>query len=151
MNAPILIVVEGPPPRKNERHVLIKRGKFMARKNSAKHEAFVLRLELALRSMEMRPSIAFGRWRIDVHTWWPRARTLDDGTVVPFGDWDAPLSGISDALEAVDAVDDDLRFLGGENLKHYDKDRPRVEITLTEIAATHEPMSAPKRRKAKAA
>ncbi len=75
-----------------------------------------------------------GSWHIHLVSYWPRVRKLDER--VPYGDIDAPVSIVLDALEAVGAIDDDVRVVSAELHKRYDPDDPRIEIMLTPTVQT---------------
>ncbi len=138
----IEITVEGNPPRKNERHAIRLRPKgprcskchrsdvFPQRYNSSKFDAFTQALEIEWADQCLEP-IDHGTWRLDVRTYWPRQRHID-GESFPFGDFDASISDIADALQYFEGgLDDDVRIMEGSLKKFHDKERPRIELTLT--------------------
>lgn len=127
----IRIVVPGPPPRKNERHRIVRISGHGRMKNSDKYESFCMRL-LAQTTGKVR-IITSGLWIMDVESYWPRRAKLPEGGWVPNGDFDAPLSSIADALEVAGVIDNDKRIMSGWTSKHYDKNSPRVEITLQQV------------------
>lgn len=145
---PIRIVIEGPPPRKNERHELVRMNGHSSRKNSQKYESFAFRLMRAWDKLGL-PKIERGLWAISVHSYWKTLRHLPD-LDVPKGDSDAALSCIKDALQLVEAIDNDGRIVSDHTENSHDKQRPRVEIELTP-RPTPEIVPATKRRKARAA
>lgn len=152
----IRIVVEGPGPRKNAnrkatigrnrktgkptRIPLVRTTEWRARLYAALHDSTGTTLEAYARG------IRTGTWRLRADVYEKTLRHLPDVSV-PHGDWDSTASPISDALQAVwkrkkgrapvlvsrGLLDDDARIIEGTVRKHYDKARPRVEITLTEI------------------
>lgn len=125
----IALTVLGNPPRKNRRHEIVTSGKYPRRISTADYKDFVVRLHLAWTAAGS-PRCTSGRLVIEIDAFWGRQRHLDDGTVVPFGDWDAPLETVSDALEEVGVIDDDVRFMAAVISKAYDKATPRVEIRI---------------------
>lgn len=152
----IHIVVEGPGPRKNAggkptigrsrktgkpTRIPMKRdAKWRARLYNALHDSTGPTFEAYARG------IRTGIWKIRIDVYENEQRHLHDVSV-PLGDWDSCGSPICDALQPTfrrrkgcepivlkrGLLDDDARILEGTVRKHYDKARPRVEITLTEI------------------
>lgn len=146
MSEPIRIVVEGPPPRKNERHVNVRIAGHGARKNSAKFESFAFRLGRAWDALGI-GNLASGVYEITVHSFWPKQRHLGDVSVAN-GDSDAALSCVKDALQMVGAIDNDARVVGDHTKSHHDKARPRTEITLVAVSAEgYEPKKTSGRRR----
>jgi len=132
MVSTISFVVDGPPPRKNERHEIVvpRNGRVPFMVNSDAFRSFVLRLTNAWRRAGGQ-KIRAGEWSITVHAFWSRRRRLD--VDVPMGDLDAPLSAVLDALQFAGVVDDDVRFTSGALLKGYDKGKPRTIIVLVPV------------------
>lgn len=120
------VEVPGKNPRKNTRHSITKSGDV---RNSDEFHDFVRRLHAAW-SAAGHPVIRSGQWRLLLETGWPRKTTLACGLVVPFGDVDAPISVVLDALQKCGVLDDDARVLELASTKHHDPADPRVIITL---------------------
>lgn len=133
----ISLVVEGPPPRKNERHEIVtprhrKRGMPPAwLKNSAAFDSFVLRTTNRWRRAG-KPRANAGRWHVSIRNFWPTMRHLD--VDVPNGDVDSTVSQILDALQECRCVDNDARFVSAWELNFYDRENPRVEFDLVPLA-----------------
>lgn len=120
------VEVLGEPVQKNARYRVV--GKPRPRMiHSPAFKAFVARLAEAWRAAG-HPIINTGCWRILIHSVWSRQRHLD--TSVPLGDVDAPVSAVLDALQEIDALDDDARVVEQAATKSYDPSNPRVIITL---------------------
>jgi len=120
------VEVPGTPPRKNRRHEVSANGNV---RNSDAFNDFVKRLRAAWAAAG-HPVIRSGRWRLLLECGWPRKTELDDGLVVPFGDVDAPVSSVLDALQVCGVLDDDARVFEQASTKFYDPKDPRVIITL---------------------
>lgn len=128
----IALTIDGPPLRKNERHKVIalrlKDGKTRGSlKNSDAFDAYALRVGQAWRSTGHEP-IRSGAWHVDCVAYFSRNRYLD--VAVAFGDVDAAVIAVLDALQACHAIDDDVRFVTGWLEKHVDASRPRLELML---------------------
>jgi Holliday junction resolvase RusA-like endonuclease len=131
---PITLVVEGEPPRKNERHRIVwdrdpTRPPFLV--DTAAVEAWWGELQLQWRMAKVRPIVS-GVWEIEIRAFWSRERHLEDLSF-GIGDLDAPISAVLDGLQAIGAIDNDVRFDDGTLRRRHDKRRPRVEITLREL------------------
>jgi Holliday junction resolvase RusA-like endonuclease len=135
----IWLVIEGSPPTKNSsRRTRVFEAKgdrpaFAVRHLSGRAKTWRAHLADAWDQAGCEP-IKTGTWIIHVRTFWPRRHTAKalpgtDGTVA-FGDNDAPLEAIKDALQACGAIDNDARIVAETATKHWDKARPRVEIQL---------------------
>lgn len=77
--------------------------------------------------------IESGLWRIDVLSAWPTQRHHEDGTKTAFGDADAPVPMIKDALQKAGVIDDDMRIVQGSELSCYLKGERRVVAVLTRV------------------
>lgn len=122
------VTVRGTPPRKNTRHRLIAPRKGAPRRiNGEGYKAFVT--ELA-REWGTNGRVR-GRVIIAIVAYWPRQRHIDGGPF-PFGDIDAPISCVLDGLQAIGAIDDDVRVTRLAAEKEYDPDNPRTEILIEE-------------------
>lgn len=133
----IVVTVPGPPPRKNERHKVIRLGNRGSLRNSDAYETFCVRLMRAWMDSGQ-PKIEDGVWHMSVVSYWARLAKKKKGVPIPggpfpAGDFDAPLSSIADALQVVGAIDDDLRIESGDTKKSYDKHDPRVVITMRRL------------------
>lgn len=120
------VEVPGTPPRKNRRHVVGAGGSV---RNSPEFHRLCAALGKAWGAAG-HPVIRSGRWRLLLECGWPRERHLDDGTTVPFGDTDAAVSCVLDALQVEKILDDDARVMEHAATKFHDPENPRVLITL---------------------
>lgn len=134
MTAPARYVLEvlGAPPRKNRRHV-VARGQV---RNSPEFEELVFALAAAWGT---RPRLVSGLWRVTIVGRWPRIRTLDDGTRVPFGDVDAPVSSAHDALQRAGVFDDDMRIAELVARREHSPERPGLRIEIERVAEPETP------------
>lgn len=135
LRAPIVLVVEGEPPRKNDRHRIVWErdpGRPPYLVDTAAVKAWWGQLALVWRMARAQP-IVRGVWEIEIWAFWSRERHLDDLSF-GIGDLDAPLSAVLDGLQEIGAIDNDVRFDDGALRRRYDKRRPRVEIVLRELA-----------------
>lgn len=129
MPAPVAsfrVEVLGPPPAKNRRYRVVSKPRPRMI-HSKEFKDFVERLRDAWAGAG-HPTISSGCWRILIHSVWSRERHLDQD--VPWGDVDAPISGVLDALQEINVLDDDARVVECAATKGHDPDRPRVIITL---------------------
>lgn len=113
----------GAPPRKNRRH-MHPGGRTI---NAPEFTALVEALATAWRP---RPTLAAGTYRVTIVGRWSRLRTLDDGTRVPYGDVDAPVSSVHDALEGAGVFDNDMRIAELAASREYDPENPGLTITI---------------------
>lgn len=120
------IEIDGAPPRKNDRHFLTKKSGRPVQVNSPSYRKLVE----AIRTSWTAATIDSGIWVVEIIAWWPRRRDLGD-VKVPFGDIDAPVSSVLDALEAAGVVDNDMRFAGMVASRRYDAGREGLVITGT--------------------
>jgi Holliday junction resolvase RusA-like endonuclease len=128
----IILHIPGTPPRKNERHDVIRIGNRGALKNSKAFDELVAEVAAAW-LLGRHQKICSGKWEIHVRAVWPRKRNLD--VTVAFGDVDAPVSAVLDALQACGAIDDDARFIRQSAEKLYVKGEGSTEIRLREVVA----------------
>lgn len=119
------VTIQGTPPRKNRRHVIV-RNRLI---NSKEFKAFTQELKEAWQAAG-HPSIASGAWSLTIHSTWPRTRHLDQP--VPLGDVDAPISWVMDALQAANILDDDARVMSLKASKSQGSN-PSTSITLTQL------------------
>ena len=134
----LALVIPGNPPRKNQRHRIVRMQNGGNRLvNTEEYADFVSRLGYEW-LIARKPVIKSGAWSLIVNAYWDRQRRnltklIPLGVDVPLGDWDAPVSAIGDALEEIGALDDDVRICTALVSKHYDKQNPRLEIELTRL------------------
>ena len=79
-------------------------------------------------------TIRAGRWMLEVVSFWPAQRHLDNVELFAFGDSDAPLSMVRDALQRAGVIDDDMR-LSDSTLAVYQKDVRRTVALLRRLPA----------------
>jgi Holliday junction resolvase RusA-like endonuclease len=131
----IRIVVPGSRPRKNARGTIVGRRRITPKATTAWYR----RLQKAvLDSISRKPEklAKSGRWSLMVDVYEDEMRHLD--VDVPCGDIDSTVSAVLDGLQPKQCgpwapLDDDARVVEMTVRKHYDKNNPRVEITLTEV------------------
>lgn len=131
----IRIVVPGSRPRKNARGTIVGRRRITPKATAAWYR----KLQIAVvHSIAKRPEklAKTGRWALRVEVYEDEMRHLD--VDVPCGDIDSTVSAVLDGLQPKQCgpwapLDDDARVVEMIVRKHYDKQNPRVEITLTEI------------------
>lgn len=123
----VCVSIPGTPPRKNRRHVLVRRGARASMINSPDFLDFVELVRHAFLGVRFES----GRLSITVIAAWPTARHLD--VSVGRGDVDAPLSWVLDALQLAGVVDDDVRFVAAGCVKTHDPHRPRTVIQIAEV------------------
>ena len=75
-------------------------------------------------------TIRTGRWMLEVVSFWPAQRHLDDVEQFAFGDSDAPLSMVRDALQRAGVIDDDMRISSDRTHAVYAKDAGRRTVAL---------------------
>lgn len=77
----------------------------------------------------MPSKISYGKWAIEIITYWPELRHLD--VDFPHGDVDAPITPVLDALQrGAILFDDDVRLGPLVADRGYDPDNPRIEVLL---------------------
>lgn len=121
----IRIVIPG-TTRKNRHHRLAK-GRVIL---SAEARRFRDGVKLICAAEEIEP-ITTGEWVLTMVAFWPRIRHLD--VPVPFGDADAPVSAVLDALEYAGVLDDDARIVEVHARKEHDPDNPRIFVQLERV------------------
>lgn len=73
-------------------------------------------------------TIMHGKWGVEIVAYWPRMRHLDDEDF-PFGDVDAPITQVLDAVcKGAHVFDDDVRLAPLVADRGYDPENPRVEV-----------------------
>ena len=123
-------------PSKNKR-TRVGKGRVF---NSHAHELLVRDLDRAWGAA----AIFSGQWAVLINSFMPRLRRLGTAHDLPFGDVDAPISGILDAIAPGQSVrkrlrvngilDDDARVIAVQAQKFYDRANPRTEVTLRWVA-----------------
>lgn len=95
---------------------------------SREQKAFRHLVSLKVREAKI-PRLTFGAWRIEITAFWPRTRHLDQD--FPFGDSDAPITSVMDALDkGAQLFDDDVRIGPVLADRGYDKESPSIEVLL---------------------
>lgn len=120
--------IPGRPPSKNTDKVTV-------RVLSARSRSFEKRVD-QLATLHRWPRITSGLWRIEVTGFYPernRKLTAEAGRDVPDADSGAPTQRVKDALQNAGVVDNDSRIDDDVARRGYDKENPRVEVTLTRI------------------
>jgi len=126
VSAPLLcVVIEGNPgDGAVNRAYGTGRGQFH---KTAQAKAFARRASKAVRLAIAGP-LPGEVFSVVVISYWPRRRHLAEGLAM--GDVDSPLKAVLDALEAGGAFDDDTRVVEVIARKAYDKERPRIEVSV---------------------
>lgn len=106
-----------------------KPGRRGAMMNSDVFNDFVKACTIAWHRLD-RPTLAAGRWAINLVTHWPRVRHLD--VDVPHGDADASISAVLDACQLAGVVDNDVRIVETRTRNAVDSHRPRLEIEISQ-------------------
>lgn len=130
MSQSYTIEVEGNPPRKNRRHLVVGGGRYARLVNSPEFRAFALAIEVQWSKAQHPKRIFWGLWKVEIHSIWPRTRHLDQA--VALGDIDAPISCVLDGLQEAGVLDDDARVVKLEATKAQGPN-PSVRITMTEL------------------
>lgn len=81
---------------------------------------------------ESLPEIRDGNWEITVRSYWSKQRHLD--VSFPFGDSDASIEPVRDALQHAGVLDDDVRVTRSIGESHYSKTNPRIEVELRRLS-----------------
>jgi len=79
------------------------------------------------------PSIKEGSWAMEACTYWPRMVSVGKEKF-PYGDIDACITPILDALQKAGCIDNDVRFCPVILDRGYDPENPRVELLLKRIS-----------------
>ena len=134
MPAPGRYVLEvlGAPPRKNRRHI-------QAGGRTINAPEFTALVEAIAAAWGPRPQLAAGTYRVTIVGRWSRLRTLDDGIRVPYGDVDAPISSVHDALERAGVFDNDMRIAELHARREHSPERPGLRIEIERVAETETP------------
>ena len=125
---------------KNDRYRLIKMGRRMAQAESPNAKAYKEAVKLAAVrccgiSVLLMPAVHKWLWRLDIVSVWPTQRHHDDGTHTAFGDADAPIAMVKDALQYAGIIDDDMRIVVGSEATVYEKGVRRTVAVLRPITA----------------
>lgn len=124
---------------KNDRYQIVKMGRRAGQAEtdlSKKFKAGVLAAAEAAGFILGAQRITTGVWRLDVLSVWPKQRLHKDSTRTAFGDADAPVPMIKDALQHAGVIDDDMRIVQGSELSCYRKGERRVVAVLTLVDQT---------------
>ena len=137
----LLVVVVDDVLTKNDRYKLVRIGARAGQAETVlakKFKAVVLRAAQSAGFLMGARLLKTGLWRIDVLSVWPRQRHHKDGTKTAYGDSDAPVPMIKDALQKAGVIDDDMRIVQGSEMSCYLEGKRRTVAVLTRIdAATH--------------
>ena len=80
-------------------------------------------------------TIQSGQWSLEVLSIWPTERHLDKTSKFAFGDADAPLSMVRDAMQRAGVIDDDMRIVSDRTHAMYEKGVRRTVAVLRPISA----------------
>jgi Holliday junction resolvase RusA-like endonuclease len=123
----LLIVIEGPPPRKNDKHKVYADAGGIGRRKSASYKDFRERTHAAwcvLRAKGARPFGALAPLRVSITAYWGRM----------LGDIDAPVESTLDALTFAGVWYDDGQVEELDRVRRArDPKRPRVEVEIVEL------------------
>ncbi len=67
---------------------------------------------------------------VRIRTYWPKRHRQGPAEGQGFGDWDACLKAVCDALQRAEVVEDDAQIECGIATKHHDPQRPRIEVEV---------------------
>lgn len=124
------ITTAGVPARKNRRHLLVGKGRYSRVVNSPEFRALIIDVEAQWAKAGHPRRIYYGLWCLTIHAIWPRTRHLDHP--VAYGDVDAPVSAVLDALQQADILDDDARVIAINATKEQGS-TPKTIITLSRV------------------
>lgn len=123
----VVLVIEGPVPRKNAKHRVFADSCGVGRKKSAAYTEFRERAHAAwcvLRARGERPFGALAPLRVSITAYWHRT----------IGDIDAPIESTLDALTFAGVWHDDGQVEElGPTRRGKDPQRPRVEVLIEEL------------------
>lgn len=105
---------------KNERYQVCRRGRHAGLKESPQAVALKEAVRRAAEAAGV-TTITAGLWRLEVLTVWPKQRHHDDGSETAYGDSDAGLSAIKDALQHAGVIDNDMRVVLDHTVVTYAK------------------------------
>lgn len=122
----VTVDVDGPVPRKNTRHGHGRGGFYNARTMVALIKAIKAAIPPGTQP------IAAGAWEARFAVYWPRMGR-QPGREFPFGDVDAPISAMLDAIQRAGLLDDDTRIMGLTATKFHRARKPGVLLTLVRL------------------
>ena len=125
---------------KNERYTPVRFGKRIAQREMPCSIAYKEAVKLAAvkccgAAVLLGKGIRTGLWRLEVHSTWPTQRHHDDGTDTAFGDSDAPIAMVKDAMQHAGIIDDDMRIVGETTHAVYQKGVRRTVAILRRVSA----------------
>ena len=120
---------------KNERYTPVRFGKRIAQRETAAAHAYKEAVKDAARHCVTHVQGGRGLWRLDIVSVWPTQRHHEDGTHTAFGDADAPIAMVKDALQYAGIIDDDMRIVVGSEATVYEKGVRRTVAVLCPITA----------------
>lgn len=110
------------PTRRNEKFSAT----MLLSEDSREFRAYVREL---CKEQGLTTKIEHGAWGVEIVAYWPTMRHLDMD--FPYGDVDAPITPVLDALQkGAQLIDDDVRLRPLVADGEYDSDNPRIEVTL---------------------
>lgn len=92
--------------------------------------------------VRMTKAVFTGPVMVDLVTYYDRLHREGPAEGLPFGDVDATVKGVLDALEKAGTIQDDAQVMAATLLKSYDKNNPRVEVVVMTPAEYIERQSA---------
>lgn len=125
---------------KNDRYRLVKMGGRMGQAESKiaveyKEAVKVAAVKCCGAAVLLGRGIRSGLWRLDILSVWPTQRHHDDGTLTAYGDADAPVAMVKDALQHAGVIDDDMRIVVGSEVSAYEKGVRRTVAVLRPVSA----------------
>lgn len=122
----VTVDVDGPVPRKNTRHGHGRGGFY----NERAMVALIKAIKAAIPPGTA--PISEGAWEARFAVYWPRMGR-QPGREFPFGDVDAPISAMLDAIQRAGLLDDDTRVVSLAASKFHHARRPGVLLTLVRL------------------
>lgn len=100
---------------------------------SASSRGFRQYMQAFAQDHELPEKVDYGRWGVEIVTYWGRQRHLKnehgEAESFPFGDIDAPITPLLDALtHGAHVFDDDVRIGPATLDREVDPDYPRIEV-----------------------
>ena len=129
----IHLIVPGRPPRKNELHRIVTRP-FPKLVLTQRANDFFDAVKVVADAVYLGPRITWGVWQCSILAAHDQRAKIDEFDDLGRLDCDAPITLVFDALQRADVIDDDVRITQETSQKIWDKENPRVEIWLEEIA-----------------
>ena len=136
-----LVLVVDDVLTKNDRYRLVKVGKRAAQAESVLAKKYKAAVKFAAVTAEAhglsasRVYASAGLWRLEVISVWPKQRKHKDGTRTAFGDSDAPIAMVKDALQHAGVIDDDMRIVGETTHAVYRKGVRATVAVLRPVCA----------------